>query len=276
MAPSRSHSQSLLPDPDILILDHIERESDRFRLRVHVEQHPTCPLCGEMSQSRHSSYCRCLQDFPWQGVSVQLWATVGRFRCRNSSCPRKIFCERLPQVARAYGRQTERASEIVRLIGYVAGGLPGQRLLARLSIATSDDTVLRRVRQSATPESSVLRVRNLGVDDWAWRKGQEYGTILVNLDLHRVVDLLPDRAAESFSEWLQQHPEIVTISRDRCGLYAEGASLGAPQSQQIADRFHLILNLSATMERVLEERSRQLVLPPIDEPVAVPESTHRR
>ena len=135
MAPSTSHSQSLLPNPGILILDQIDRDADRFRLRVHVEQDPACPLCGEVSQSRHSCYCRCLQDFPWQGVSVQLWATVGRFRCRNSSCPRRIFCERLPQIARVYGRQTERASEIVRLIGYVAGGLPGQRLLARLSIA---------------------------------------------------------------------------------------------------------------------------------------------
>jgi transposase len=169
-------------------------------------------------------------------------------------------------VARVYGRQTERASEIVRLIGYVAGGLPGQRLLDRLCIATSDDTVLRRVRYKCVPEEAAYSVRNLGVDDWAWRKGQDYGTILVNLDLHRVVDLLPDRAAESFSEWLRQHPEIVTISRDRCGIYAEGAALGAPQSQQIADRFHLVLNLSATMERVLEERSRQLTLPPADGP----------
>jgi len=109
----------------------------------------------------------------------------------------------------------------------------------------------------------------LGVDDWAWRKGQDYGTILVNLDLHRVLDLLPDRSAESFSAWLRQHPEILTIARDRCGLYAEGAALGAPQAQQIADRFHLILNLSTTMERVLEERSRQLVLPPED---SIPEA----
>jgi transposase len=123
------------------------------------------------------------------------------------------------------------------------------------------------------PTPAVPPVRNLGVDDWAWRKGQDYGTILVNLDLHRVVDLLPDRAADSFSEWLQRHPGIVTISRDRCGIYAEGATLGAPQSQQIADRFHLVLNLSATMERVLEERSRQLILPPIDEPVAESQPT---
>src|SRR5262252_4745884 len=146
MAPP-SHWQSLLPNPAILILDGIERCADRFRLLVHVEQEPICPLCGEPSHSLHSRYCRCLQDLPWQGVAVQLWATVGRFRCRNSCCRRKVFCERLPAVARAYARQTDRTSEIVRLIGYVAGGLPGQRLLARLSITTSDDTVLRRVHR---------------------------------------------------------------------------------------------------------------------------------
>ena len=263
MATPPSHSQSLLPNPNILILDGIERDADRFRLMVHVEQTPTCPLCGQPSQSHHSSYRRHLQDLPWQGVSVQLWATVGRFRCRNSTCSRRIFCERLPRVARAYGRQTERASEIVRLIGYVAGGLPGQRLLARLAIASSDDTVLRRVRKK--PADTVLPIRNLGVDDWAWRKGQEYGTILVDLDLHRVVDLLPDRSTDSFSEWLRRRSEITTISRDRCGIYAEGAAVGAPQAQQIADRFHLVVNLSATMERVLEERSRELILPPVEQ-----------
>jgi transposase len=170
MAFPPSHSQSLLPNPDILILDGIERDS-RIRLMVHVEQTPACPLCREASQSRHSSYRRRLQDLPCQGVVVQMWATVGRFRCGNSTCSRKIFCERLPRVARPYGRQTERTSEIVRLVGYVAGGLPGQRLLARLAIATSDDTVLRRIRQK--PVEAPVPVRNLGVDDGAWRKGQD-------------------------------------------------------------------------------------------------------
>lgn len=193
---------------------------------------------------------------------------VGRFRCRNSSCPRKIFCERLPEIARAYGRQAQRVAEIVRLIGYVAGGLPGQRLLARLAIAVSDDTVARRVREQPPEQVSVTPIRHLGVDDWAWRKGQVYGTILVDLDLHRVIDLLPERTAESFAAWLKQHPQIVTVSRDRGGLYAEGAACGAPQAQQIADRFHLLVNLSATMERVLEAHSRQLMVPPAEEPAA--------
>ena len=271
MAPPPSHSQTLLPAPDILVLDRIEREADRFRLMVRVEQEPVCPVCNQVSRSGHSHYCRYLQDLPWQGVSVQLWLKAGRFRCRNAGCPRKIFCERLPRIARRYARQTDRTAELVRLLGYVAGGCPGQRLLTRLSIACSDDTVLRRVRRPPAQRLAALPVRNLGVDDWAWRKGQDYGTILVNLDLHRPVDLLPDRAAESFSEWLAQHPEVVTIARDRCGLYAEGATLGAPQAQQVADRFHLILNLSSTMERVLEERSRQLILPPAEDLARAPE-----
>jgi transposase len=201
-------------------------------------------------------------------LAVQLWVTARRFRCCNSTCPRKIFCERLPNIARVYARQTDRACEIVRLVGYAAGALPGERLLARLAIVVSDDTVLRRLKRPAT--EGTVPVRNLGVDDWAWRKGQDYGTILVNLDLHRVIDLLPDRSSESFSEWLKNHPEVVTIARDRCGLYAEGATLGAPTAQQIADRFHLLLNLSSAVERVLEERSRDLVLPAVEEVLTAP------
>ena len=167
--PSPSHSEALLPNPRILLLDRIERNANRFRLTVHVEQEPSCPLCGEVSRSRHSFYSHHLQDLPWQGAGVELWAIVGRFRCRNSSCPCKIFCERLPQIARVYGRQTERATEIVRLIGYVAGGLPGPRLPARLSIAASDDTVLRRVREQPSGAVAATPICHLSVDNWAWR-----------------------------------------------------------------------------------------------------------
>jgi transposase len=269
MATPPSHSQAVLPNSRILLLERVERSEQRFRLFVTVNQTPSCPMCGRISRSFHSSYCRCLQDLPWQGLSVQLVVIARRYRCRNPDCPRKVFCERLPGVARVHARQTLRASEIIRLVGYVAGGRPGYRLLARLAITTSDDTVLRRVKQPPIESVELPPIRNLGVDDWAWRKGQNYGTILVDLDLHQVADLLPDRSSESFSSWLQQHPEITTIARDRCGLYAEGASLGAPGAQQVADRFHLVLNLSAAVERVFEERSRELVLPPVAESEAL-------
>jgi transposase len=166
-------------------------------------------------------------------------------------------------------------ADIVRLIGFVAGGLPGSRLLARLAIETSDDTVLRRVKMRPQSHAIDEPIRSLGVDDWAWRKGQDYGTILVDLERHRVVDLLPGRSAEELAGWLAQHPTVSVISRDRSGLYAEGAQLGAPNSTQVADRFHLVLNLSAAVERALEERSSQLQLPAATPPPEEqPQSKH--
>lgn len=207
------------------------------------------------SNSIHSRYTRYLQDLPWQGVRVRLRLTARRFRCRNASCGQRIFVERLPEVAQVYARQTNRLREIVRSVGFVAGGLPGARLLARLAITVSDDTVLRTVKLRPRVLSDEHSIRCLGVDDWAWRKGQDYGTILVDLERHRVVDLLPDRSAESFADWLMKNPTVSVISRDRSGLYAEGAERGAPAAQQVADRFHLVLNLSAAIERALEERA---------------------
>lgn len=208
MAPPPSHSQSVLPNAHCLALDGIERDEQGFVIEVSAQEIARCPGCGMRSHSLHSHYQRHLQDLPWQGISVRLRLKARRFRCRNPVCYRKIFVERLPQCASAYGRQTERLKEIVRSVGFVAGGLPGSRLLARLAIAISDDTVLRFVKLLPATESKEDSVRCLGVDDWAWRKGQDYGTILVDLDRHCVVDLVPDRSAEDLAEWLGKHPTV--------------------------------------------------------------------
>lgn len=261
MAFAKSHSQSVLPNPRSLVLEAIEQSESHFLLSVHVEQVPCCPECGQRSSSRHSSYVRRLQDLPWQGLTVQILLRVRRFRCRNRSCPRQVFTERVQGIP-SYLRQTSRLAEIVRVVGYAAGGLPGARLLGRLAIRTSDDTVLRRVKAPAALgfSDSSNSIEVLGVDDWAWRRGQSYGTILVDLEQRHVSDLLPDRSAESFQAWLRQQPRVRVISRDRSGIYAEGAQLGAPGARQVADRFHLFLNLSTAIERALEERRHQLLL----------------
>ncbi|HZU44178.1 MAG TPA: ISL3 family transposase [Terriglobales bacterium] len=227
-------------------------------MTVHVQQKVSCPECGSPSRSRHSHYLRKLQDLPWQGMPVQIRLCVRRFRCRNPDCKRTVFAERLPGIARPYGRRTDRVHSIVSFVGYSAGGLPASRILQRLAIPISDDTVLRAVKQAANSPPNEEPIRHLGVDDWAWRKGQRYGTILVDLQRHRVRELLPDRSAETFETWLRKHPTVETINRDRCGLYAEGGLAGAPEAMQIADRFHLILNLSTAVERSLEEHRKEL------------------
>jgi transposase len=156
--------------------------------------------------------------------------------------------------------------EVLLLVGHRTGGRAAEFLLKRLAIAVSDDTILRRVKRRArAARHGEQRLRVVGVDDWAWKKGQSYGTILVDLERRTVADLLPQRSAEQLAEWLKQHPEVEVITRDRFGLYAGGARRGAPQARQVADRFHLLLNLREAVEKELARQRRRLTLPPVEE-----------
>jgi transposase len=208
-----------------------------------------CPVCGHRSSQVHSRYTRTVADLPWHGVPVTLHVRVRRFFCNNSCCERAIFAERLEEVA-AYARKTDRLQEALLLIGFSLGGRAGARVAKELGLLASRDTLLRRVRSVPLPDSGEVRV--LGVDDWARRKGQTYATILVDLEHRKPVDLLPDREASSLANWLRAHPEVELISRDRAGAYADGACEGAPQAVQIADRWHLLKNMSEVVERFMD------------------------
>jgi transposase len=235
---------------------------------VEAEGHNTavCPDCQTRSRSRHSRYGRSLRDLPLQGASVILNLHLSRWRCRAASCNRKIFGERLPELCLPNAQRTVRSGHIVELLGHALGGRPAQRLAKRLGMAASRDTLLRHVKKMARRAIPAPPVRILGVDDWAWRKGHSYGTILVDLERRCVIDVLPDRSADSFADWLTEHPDIVVVSRDRLGLYAEGTRRGAPQAVQVADRFHLIQNLVEAVEAQLTPMLDALLIPVVASP----------
>ena len=249
--------KELLPDPVSLALCNVEKGEQGWVVEAVSRNTAVCPDCGLPSTARHSSYVRHLKDLPVQGLAVEIKLRVGRWRCRNSNCARKIFAERVPAVAAPQRQRTERLEGIVQVVGRSLGGRPAERLMRRLGMAVSNDTTLRYLKRRA-PVSCDKNLRVVGIDDWAWKKGQHYGTILVDLERRTVADLLPERSARQVEHWFEQHPGIEIISRDRFGLYAKAAQRGAPQAQQVADRFHLLVNLQEAVEHELSRQRRLL------------------
>jgi transposase len=221
-------------------------------LRIHVvatTERSACPLCAEVATHVRSYYTRLVADVPCAGHRVQLILHVRKFRCDTTSCPRKVFAERLGSFVKAWARKTTRLREAIEAIGLATCGEGGARLADRLGMPTSPTTVLRCVM--ALPLPPVEPVSHLGIDDFALRRGRIYGTVLVDLLRHKAIDLLPDRKADTAKAWMQAHSEIELVSRDRGGDYATAASQGAPQAVQTADRFHLCKNLTEAVEKAL-------------------------
>ncbi len=251
-------SVPLLPGAAALAIEGIRIAPDavRFTLRPTAARQ-ACPTCGRYSAQVHSHYIRLLRDLPAHGRCLELQIRVRRFRCTSSACPRQTFVEQIPVVMARHARKTRRLIDALRNIGLRVGGEAGARLATQLCMPVGADTLLRLTRRNEPAVgggASESGPRVLGVDDWAFHRGQRYGTILCDLEAHRPVDLLPDRSAETLAAWLRGHRGVQLISRDRASDYAKGAAVGAPQARQIADRWHLLHNLVEGFQRALDRQ----------------------
>ncbi len=236
----------LFPDCEV---DKIERSEAglTFFLEAH-KRSSHCPNCGLRSERVHSYYTRSVRDTAVGEQAVYLRTRVRRFYCVNAGCQRRTFTERLALFV-PHARRTERLIGLQTTVGTFLGGEAGSRLLQKLRMPLCGVSLLRSLRAQATEHYATPRV--LGVDDWAIKKGRSYGTILVDLEKHKVVDLLSDRSAAALELWLRNSPGVEIIVRDRSYDYMVGAGVGAPGAKQVADRWHLLHNLQEMLERWL-------------------------
>jgi transposase len=244
--------------PSGLIVEHVDIEPNRIiALARSQSKASACPRCGAPSARVHSRYQRSLADLPSHGRAVEIKLAVRRLRCLRRDCPQQIFAERLDaHIAVPFGRRTVRMEHIIHHLGLALGGRPGHCLAERLSLPVSKDTLLRVVRRhAALPD---LALGAIGIDDFAWRRGCRYGTVICDLERRRIVALLADRQSESVAAWLRRHPSITFVARDRGANYGEAATKGAPQAIQVADRWHLVENASAAFLDIVRQHMRQI------------------
>ncbi len=239
-----------------LQIQEIETSNNQIIVTAHTKvARATCPTCGVVSHRVHSYYWRKGKDLPISGQLTNLQIEAKRFRCMNGDCIKRTFVQRFDFLA-LKAQRTARLTTILQAIAFSLGGEAGCRLTAHLQMPASADTLLRLIRKWSPPQPPTPRV--IGVDDWALRKRVTYGTIVVDLETHKPIELLKDRTSTTLKDWLLEQGSIEVIARDRSGEYALGAKEGARQAVQVADRFHLLQNLKQMLDRLLTNTYQQI------------------
>ena len=215
-----------------------------------------CPECGKKSHLVHSTYCRSLQDLSVFSKPVSIKLLVKKYKCTNDQCKRKIFSQQLTSGFDRYSRRTKRANKQITQMSLEMSARKSSWVSNLQGLPVSPSTCLRLTSKCDIPIENY--VRHLGIDDWAYRKGHTYGTIIIDREKGKAIDLIRSREKEDIINWLKSHPHIESVTRDRAECYSRSISLALPNAIQIADRFHLAVNYSDYVIRITKKLVPQL------------------
>jgi transposase len=248
---------SFLGFPPTLGVDTVERSAEGLVVSFHATTSAvSCPRCGTAGSRVHSRYVRTVADLTCVGQRLILKLLVRKWVCPLDSCPQRIFAEPFPGLVHRYARMTDRLIEAFQSVGVTTNGADGACLSSSLAMPITAKTLIRRVLELPLPQEGSVRIA--GIDEWAWKKGSRYGTILVDLEQQRVAALLPERSVESSTAWFKKHSEVKIVSRDRGKIFRAAISAGAPQAKQIVDRFHLQKNFAEALEKFFRHHKHLL------------------
>ena len=244
---------SFLPDEHLFVCIGVERVAGGYRVELAgAARGCACPKCGVVSARVHARYLRQVRDLPVQGERLIVRVQARKFLCDNRFCARRIFCERFGSVVRPFARMTGRFEAALQTMALLVSAKAAERIGRALGYGASASTLLRCAHRYQPP---AVLAGEIGVDDFAFKRGRSYGTIIVDLATNHPIELLRERSVESLSAYLEAHPMVRVVARDRDAAYAQAISLAAPDATVVADRWHLLRNLTEAFERLVANRS---------------------
>lgn len=243
--------QSFYP-PDLKILSVRETDNE-IRIRMHsVSEKCKCHRCGAPLNKHHGSHHRTVQDLPILGKRVILDMQIYDYNCTSETCSGKFAATETFDGFLSYNsRMTERLEDFICTLAIETSCESSARIMKAINVKTSGDTVIRLLIKRYKSQPVPTCGNTIGVDDFAFKKRQTYGTIIVDEKTHNPVAVLEGRDGKTLKEWLRQNQHVTAVTRDRASAYAKAVEEVLPDCMQIADRFHIHQNLMDAVNKIL-------------------------